>query len=164
MPQTPPRAARAFLSLRLCALALIPACAAPAAFAQTRITHSIRLIVPYVPGGGTDILSRLLGPAIGDEFGQQVVVDNKPGGGSTIGTGQVAKAAPDGYTLGMIDAAFVTNPSLMKQLPYDSRRKAWPSSWRTRNRNRGSSRSARPGWAPACTWPPSSSAPPPVCR
>jgi len=120
MPQTPPRAARALFSLRLCALALIPAFAAPAAFAQTRITHAIRLVVPYVPGGGTDILSRLLGPAIGDEFGQQVVIDNKPGGGSTIGTGQVAKAAPDGYTLGMIDAAFVTNPSLMKQLPYDT--------------------------------------------
>jgi len=93
---------------------------AGAAQAQTRITHPIRLIVPYVPGGGTDILSRLLGPALGDEFGQSVVIDNRPGGSSTIGTQMVAKAAPDGYTLGMIDAAFVTNPSLMKQLPYDT--------------------------------------------
>ena len=93
---------------------------APAAQAQTRITHPIRLIVPYVPGGGTDILSRLLGPAIGEEFGQQVVIDNRPGGGSTIGTQMVAKAAPDGLTIGMIDAAFVTNPSLMAKLPYDT--------------------------------------------
>jgi tripartite-type tricarboxylate transporter receptor subunit TctC len=128
MPQILPRAARAFSrlclrafgSVALGSVALGSVAFAPAAVAQTRITHSIRLIVPYVPGGGTDILSRLLGPAIGDEFGQQVVIDNKPGGGSTIGTGQVAKAAPDGYTLGMIDAAFVTNPSLMKQLPYDT--------------------------------------------
>jgi tripartite-type tricarboxylate transporter receptor subunit TctC len=109
----------AFKTFTLCCIAgaLL---AAPCAQAQTKITHSIRLIVPYVPGGGTDILSRLLGPAIGEEFGQQVVIDNKPGGASTIGTQQVAKAAPDGYTIGMIDAAFVTNPSLMKSLPYDT--------------------------------------------
>jgi tripartite-type tricarboxylate transporter receptor subunit TctC len=102
------------------ALALLAGAGATQVQAQTKITHPIRLIVPYVPGGGTDILSRLLGPALGDEFGQSVVIDNRPGGGSTIGTQMVAKAAPDGYTLGMIDAAFVTNPSLMKQLPYDT--------------------------------------------
>jgi tripartite-type tricarboxylate transporter receptor subunit TctC len=100
-------------------LALLAALPAPAG-AQTRISHPIRLIVPYVPGGGTDILSRLLGPAIGDEFGQQVVIDNRPGGGSTIGTQIVAKAAPDGTTIGMIDAAFITNPSLVARLPYDT--------------------------------------------
>ena len=113
---------RALPGLRRAALvALLPlALLSGPATAQTKLTHPIRLIVPYVPGGGTDILSRLLGPAIGDEFGQQVVIDNKPGGGSTIGTGQVAKAAPDGYTIGMIDAAFVTNPSLMAKLPYDT--------------------------------------------
>lgn len=88
--------------------------------AQTKLTHPIRLIVPYVPGGGTDILSRLLGPALGDEFGVSVVIDNRPGGGSTIGTQLVAKAPADGYTLGMMDAAFITNPNLMKSLPYDT--------------------------------------------
>ncbi len=100
-------------------LAVLAALPAPAG-AQTRISHPIRLIVPYVPGGGTDILSRLLGPAIGDAFGQQVVIDNRPGGGSTIGTQMVAKAAPDGTTIGMIDAAFITNPSLVAKLPYDT--------------------------------------------
>ena len=90
------------------------------AAAQTRITRPIHLIVPYVPGGGTDTLSRLLAPAIAEEFGQQVVVENRAGAGSTIGTLAVAKAAPDGHTLGMIDSAFITNPSLMAKLPYDT--------------------------------------------
>ncbi|HEY4370995.1 MAG TPA: tripartite tricarboxylate transporter substrate binding protein [Burkholderiales bacterium] len=93
---------------------------APAAQAQTKLSHPIRLIVPYVPGGGTDILSRLLGPSLAEEFGVSVVIENRPGGGSTIGTQLVARAPADGYTLGMIDAAFITNPSLMKSLPYDT--------------------------------------------
>ncbi len=80
----------------------------------------IRMIVPYVPGGGTDTLARLLAPAIGAEFGQQVIVDNRPGAGSTIGTQIVARAAPDGQTIGMIDAAFVSNPGLYSKLPYDT--------------------------------------------
>ena len=104
-----------FSAVALCA-------ALPAHAQQTQITRPIRLIVPYVPGGGTDILSRLLGPAIGEEFGQSVVIDNRPGGGSTIGTLAVAKAAPDGLTIGMIDAAFVTNPSLVAKLPYDTQK------------------------------------------
>ena len=90
--------------------------------AQTLITQPIRLIVPYVPGGGTDTLSRLLAPYIGEEFGQQVIIDNRAGGGSTIGTQAVARAAPDGHTIGMIDAAFVSNPSLYGKLPYDTLR------------------------------------------
>jgi tripartite-type tricarboxylate transporter receptor subunit TctC len=113
------RAAGLMLPAALCALAALGLLPAPAR-AQTEINHPIRLIVPYVPGGGTDILARLLGPAIGAEFGQQVVIDNRPGGGSTIGTQMVARAAPDGLTLGMIDAAFVTNPSLIARLPYDT--------------------------------------------
>ena len=90
------------------------------AVAQTQITRPIRLIVPYVPGGGTDTLSRLLGPFISEEFGQQVVIDNRAGGSSTIGTLIIARAAPDGHTIGMIDAAFVVNPSLLGKLPYDT--------------------------------------------
>ncbi len=90
------------------------------AAAQTQITRPIRLIVPYVPGGGTDTLSRLLGPFISEEFGQQVVIDNRAGGSSTIGTQIVARASPDGHTVGMIDAAFVVNPSLLGKLPYDT--------------------------------------------
>ena len=90
------------------------------AIAQTQITRPVRLIVPYVPGGGTDTLSRMLGPFLSDEFGQQVVIDNRAGGSSTIGTALVARAAPDGQTIGMIDAAFVVNPSLIGTLPYDT--------------------------------------------
>lgn len=93
------------------------------AWAQTRpinITRPIRLIVPYVPGGGTDTLSRFVAPAISEEFGQQVVIDNRAGGSSTIGTGIVARAAPDGQTIGMIDAAFLINPSLFANMPYDA--------------------------------------------
>lgn len=92
-----------------------------AALAQpTQITRPIRFIVPYVPGGGTDTLSRLLGPYISDEFGQQVVIDNRAGGSSTIGTQIIARAAADGHTVGMIDAAFLINPSLLGKLPYET--------------------------------------------
>jgi len=89
-------------------------------FAQTQITRPIRFIVPYVPGGGTDTLTRLLAPSISDAFGQQVIVDNRSGGSSTIGTQIVARANPDGHTIGMIDAAFLVNPSLIGKLPYDT--------------------------------------------
>jgi tripartite-type tricarboxylate transporter receptor subunit TctC len=99
---------------------LIATLAVSTATAQTRITRPIHFIVPYVPGGGTDLLSRLLAPAITEEFGQQVVVENRAGAGSTIGTLAVAKAATDGHTIGMIDSAFITNPCLMAKLPYDT--------------------------------------------
>lgn len=98
----------------------------PTLQAQTQITRSIRLIVPYAPGGATDALTRLIAPYIGDEFGQQAVVENRPGAGSTIGTLAIAKAEPDGLTLGMIDAAFITNPSLLSKLPYDTQKDFTP--------------------------------------
>jgi tripartite-type tricarboxylate transporter receptor subunit TctC len=80
----------------------------------------MRLIVPYVPGGLTDILSRIVGPYIAEEFGQQVVIDNRAGGNSTIGTQLIARATPDGHTIGMIDAAFLINPSLLTKVPYET--------------------------------------------
>jgi len=88
--------------------------------AQPATGRPIRLIVPYVPGGGSDLLSRMLAPYIGEEFRTSVVVENRAGGGSTIGTQAVAKAGSDGLTIGMMDAAFVANPSLMSNLPYDT--------------------------------------------
>lgn len=109
---------------RLLALALASACtmlAAHPAAAQNRPGRTIRLIVPYAPGGVTDVLSRLIAPAIGEGMGQNVVVENRPGGNSIIGTEAVARAAPDGQTIGMIDLAFVVNPSMF-QLPYDTQR------------------------------------------
>ncbi len=94
---------------------------APFAQAQgTQITRPIRLVVPYVPGGLTDTLSRIVGPHISEEFGQQVVIDNRGGGNSTIGTQLIARATPDGHTIGMIDAAFLINPSLLSNVPYET--------------------------------------------
>ncbi|MGE5525317.1 MAG: tripartite tricarboxylate transporter substrate binding protein [Rhodospirillaceae bacterium] len=108
------------MNRRLSVAAVALACVATTADAQTQITRPIRIIVPYVPGGGTDTLTRLIGPYISEEFGQQVVIDNRPGGSSTIGTQLVAKAHADGEVIGMIDAAFVINPSLLGTLPYDT--------------------------------------------
>jgi tripartite-type tricarboxylate transporter receptor subunit TctC len=108
---------------RLSAQALIAAAYFMGAAAQaqtTPITRPIRLVVPYVPGGLTDTLSRIVGPHIAEEFGQQVVIDNRGGGNSTIGTQLVARATPDGHTIGMIDAAFLINPSLLSSVPYET--------------------------------------------
>ena len=106
---------------RVAAAALCACIAAPAA-AQGTTARPIRIVVPYVPGGGTDTLARQIAPYLADEFKQQVLVDNRPGGSSTIGTQMVAKAPPDGETIGMIDAAFVINPSLFAKLPYDAQK------------------------------------------
>lgn len=84
--------------------------------------RSVRLIVPFVAGGGTDLLARLISPRLTDLLGQQIVVDNRGGAGSIVGTELVAKAPPDGYTLGLFDTAFAINPALQEKLPYDARR------------------------------------------
>ena len=100
----------------------------PAA-AQTYPQRPVRLIVPYAPGGGTDVFSRLLAAQIEREFGQTLIIDNRAGGASVIGTQVVANAPPDGYTIGMVDSAFVTNPGLLKdKLPYDTRKDFVPVS------------------------------------
>lgn len=102
---------------------LLLAAAAPLtvqAAATVPLSRPLRLIVPYVPGGGTDTVARLIAPALAEAVGQQVVVDNRPGGSSTIATQLVARAAPDGQTIGVSDAAFFTNPSLFDKLPYDT--------------------------------------------
>src|ERR1700750_1831778 len=102
---------------------------ARAAAAQAYPQRPVRVIVPYAPGGGTDVFSRLLAAQMEREFGQTLVIDNRGGGGSTIGTQAVANAQPDGYTIGMVDSAFVTNPGLFKdKLPYDTRRDFIPVS------------------------------------
>jgi tripartite-type tricarboxylate transporter receptor subunit TctC len=102
--------------------------AGPAA-AQAYPQRPVKIIVPYPPGGGTDVFSRLLAAQMEREFGQTLVVDNRGGGGSTIGTQAVATAQPDGYTIGMVDSAFVTNPGLFKdKLPYDTRKDFIPVS------------------------------------
>jgi tripartite-type tricarboxylate transporter receptor subunit TctC len=82
--------------------------------------RSIRLIVPAAPGGGTDITSRSFVPALSENLGQPIVIENRGGAGGVIGTAEAAKAAPDGYTLLMVYASHVTNPTLVTKLPYDT--------------------------------------------
>src|SRR5262245_55278739 len=99
------------------------------ASAQSYPQRPVKIIVPYAPGGGTDIWSRLIAAQIEREFGQPLVVDNRAGGASIVGTQAVANAQPDGYTIGMVDSAFVTNPGLFKEkLPYDTRKDFVPVS------------------------------------
>ncbi|ARP81809.1 hypothetical protein CAL12_13955 [Bordetella genomosp. 8] len=83
--------------------------------------HPITLVLAYPPGGGTDFVARLLARELDKTLGVNVVVENRPGGASVIGTSVVARAPADGYTLLLADPAFATNPSLMRQLPYDPR-------------------------------------------
>jgi tripartite-type tricarboxylate transporter receptor subunit TctC len=104
----------------LAALALIVLLGAPpAARADDWPSRPIRLIVPFPPSGSNDIVGRMIAAQLSERLGKQVVVDNRPGAGSTIGAAMAASAPADGYTLLLISAAFVFNPSLYKSLPYD---------------------------------------------
>jgi tripartite-type tricarboxylate transporter receptor subunit TctC len=111
---------RRFGRLIASTLALAGLAATVPAHAQTWPTRPIRLIVPFAPGGGTDILARLMAPKLGSLLGQQIIVENKPGAASMIGTQMAAQAQPDGYTWVMVDSTFQINPGLRSDLPYDS--------------------------------------------
>ncbi len=86
---------------------------------QDSSSRPLRLIVPFSPGGGNDQMARLLAPKLGENLRQTVVVDNRPGAGTIIGTELLTRAAPDGYTMLMISTGFTSAPSLRKELPYD---------------------------------------------
>jgi tripartite-type tricarboxylate transporter receptor subunit TctC len=102
-----------------CAAALL-ALSVPAAIAQSYPARQITLVVPFAPGGPADFLGRLIGQKMGEDLGQQVVIDNRPGANTIIGAQAVAKAPPDGYTLLMaIDGTLVMNPFLYSKLAYD---------------------------------------------
>lgn len=98
------------------------------AHAQTFPDRPIRLVVPYGTGGITDITARILGPRLGEELGQQVVVDNRPGGAGMIGFGATANAPADGHTLVLATTALAANPILFKSIPYDARKSFSPIS------------------------------------
>ncbi len=79
----------------------------------------IRFIIPFTPGGSTSVLARLIGPKLSDSWGQQVIVDNRPGGNTIIGSEALVKSPPDGYTILQVTPFHVTNPHLFPKLPYD---------------------------------------------
>ena len=110
----------------LAALAL--ACGASTALAQSYPSKPIRIVVGFTPGGGVDINARLLAPKLAEDFGQQVIVENRPGAGTNIANEFVARAAPDGYTLLINTAAVAINMSLYKKVGYDALRDFAPLS------------------------------------
>ncbi len=99
-------------ALTSCLMIAAAAATAPGVHAQTYPSKPIRIIVAAAPGGGTDFIARLLGQKLGESLGQQVLVDNRAGAGSTLGYEFGARAAPDGYTFTMITPSWSINPSL----------------------------------------------------
>ncbi|HSF47626.1 MAG TPA: tripartite tricarboxylate transporter substrate-binding protein, partial [Burkholderiales bacterium] len=106
-----------FLSLAFSAALLF--IAAGSVLAQNYPTKPITMIVPFPPGGTTDILARTIGQKLTEAWGQQIVVDNRPGAGATLGAGLAAKASPDGYTVLMGAVHHTIAPGVYKKLPYD---------------------------------------------
>ena len=106
-----------------CGLFTMLACAASVAVAQTPAANYpvkfVRFIVPYAPGGSSDVLARTIGQKLGSALGQTFVVDNRPGAGSMVGTDIAAKATPDGYTIILSDMPHTINPSIYAKIPYD---------------------------------------------
>ncbi len=115
-----------------------PACAALAAGialaaavnsqAQTYPSQPVRMLVGYAAGGGADGIIRAVAPELSEALGQPVIIDNRPGGGTVIATQAVATSKPDGYTMYVMDHAFIVNPVLVGKLPYDSLRDFVPVS------------------------------------
>jgi tripartite-type tricarboxylate transporter receptor subunit TctC len=105
-------------------------CSVPAAaLAQTQYpTKPVRLVVPFAPGGPVDTLARAIGPKLGEALGQQIIVDNRAGGGSTIGTDLVAKAPPDGHTLLLTSSSIAINPAIYPKMTFDATRDLAPIS------------------------------------
>ena len=105
-------------TLRLIALAF--ACALPTAQAAGYPEKPIRIIVPFTPGGSTDILARMIGQKLQEAWGQQVIADNRPGANGVVAAEITAKANPDGHTLMFVAIGHAINPLLQKNLPYDA--------------------------------------------
>ena len=107
-----------FLACFLAAFALSLG-ALPAASAADYPARAVHFVVPYPPGGTTDVLARIIGQWLSEKMGQQFIVENKPGGGNNIGTEYVVRAAPDGYTMLLVNPANGINATLYRNLPFD---------------------------------------------
>jgi len=105
--------------LSLCTAAVLSVFSS-GAIAQAYPSKTVKIIVPFGPGGFTDVVARVLGQKLGAAMNGTFVIENKPGAGSTIGADQVAKSAPDGYTLVMISSTHTISPSIYKSVPYDT--------------------------------------------
>jgi len=110
------RARRCFI---LCCLALMAAAPLPTAMAQSFPSKPVRMIVPFAPGGPVDMIARVVSPRLSESLAQPVLVDNRAGGGSTIGTELVVRAPADGYTVLLTSSSIAINPSIFTQLSFD---------------------------------------------
>jgi tripartite-type tricarboxylate transporter receptor subunit TctC len=116
------RASAAMAVLLLSIVTATAVSAQPASRGDTYPSKPIRLIVPFGPGGGSDYVGRLVGQKLSEQTGQTVVVDNRPGAASLVGTEIVARSAPDGYTLCLCDVGFTINPAYYRKTSYDALR------------------------------------------
>jgi tripartite-type tricarboxylate transporter receptor subunit TctC len=114
--------------IRLFIIAAAGCAFAPAAAAQSYPSKPIRMVVPFAPGGGTDVIARYVATGMTESLGRQVVVDNRAGANGIVGTDIVAHSAPDGYTLLFVSSPHSVNPSLYPKLPYDTLRDFAPVS------------------------------------
>jgi len=112
-------------------LGVLLLCAVDAS-AQSYPSKPIRIVVPFQAGGSTDVVFRILAPRLSEQLGQQVLVDNRPGGGATIGMDIVAKSPPDGHTLGVATVSFACNPFILSKVPFDTEKDLAPVSFITR--------------------------------
>ena len=106
--------------IRLLALTCATFAMPCAALAQAYPSKPVRMVVPFPPGGATDIIGRMVAAKMQEIWGQTVIIENKPGAGTVVATEMVAKAAPDGYTMGFVITAHVINPTLRPNMPYDT--------------------------------------------
>src|SRR3954462_10543074 len=105
---------------RICAIIALAAAAfiTPAAAQTTHPTNPIRIVVSFPPGGGVELLARIVGGMVCETWGQPLVIDHRPGGSATLGPEIVARSAPDGHTLVLVTTTFTMTPGLQK-VPYD---------------------------------------------
>jgi tripartite-type tricarboxylate transporter receptor subunit TctC len=108
------------ISAKVALMCLAPLALAPAAAHAAYPDKLIKIVVPFAPGGGTDTIARILAEQMAKDLGQSVIIDNRPGAGTIIGSNIVANSDPDGYTLLMATFAHAANPSLNSKLPYDT--------------------------------------------